>query len=120
MCDCYWSRCEETPCRTIVPVHIGDFCVPRERVHVRCWRHKPTEPGWSLFAKCRGMAELESPEQDLWNQKEVWKARDAYFRVDGMEFPLDEGHGIGPNDECDDEVLYVPPKRKERKTCPTR
>jgi hypothetical protein len=112
MCDCCWIQCEEEGCQVIAPVHIGDFCVPRVRVHIRCWRHKPDETGWSVFKRCE-LAELVSPPFS-WLQKTLRKNA-AYFRVDGMEFPLDKGHGICPNGDREDEALYVPPKgRKAR------
>lgn len=34
MCDCYSHRCED--CENVISMHIADFCVPREVVHVLC------------------------------------------------------------------------------------
>ncbi len=39
MCDCYWPECQM--CETRVPLHIADFCMPREDVAVFCSRHLP-------------------------------------------------------------------------------
>jgi hypothetical protein len=113
MCDCCWIQCEEEGCQVIAPVHIEDFCVPRAHVHVRCWRHKPVEPGWSVFKRCE-LGERASPLEDAWLQHDLRRRRSAYFRVDGMEFPLDKGYGICPNGDSDDEALYVPKGRKTR------
>jgi len=34
MCDCYDAQC--AGCGRLISVHIGDFCIPRERLHVWC------------------------------------------------------------------------------------
>ena len=39
MCDCYWPTCER--CSTPVPLHIADFCMPREDISVFCADHMP-------------------------------------------------------------------------------
>ena len=52
MCDCYSAQCEA--CDEMLPVHIGDFIVPRETVQVRCDKHRPPadESGWVAFHNC--------------------------------------------------------------------
>ena len=39
MCDCYWLTCER--CSTSIPLHIADFCMPREDISVFCAHHLP-------------------------------------------------------------------------------
>lgn len=39
MCDCYWQKCEQ--CDEMIPVHIADFCTPRENIEVFCGKHIP-------------------------------------------------------------------------------
>ena len=39
MCDCYWPTCER--CSTSIPLHIADFCMPRENISVFCADHLP-------------------------------------------------------------------------------
>lgn len=39
MCDCYEQKCEQ--CNEIIPVHIADFCTPRENLQVFCEKHLP-------------------------------------------------------------------------------
>lgn len=39
MCDCDGPRCER--CATSVPLHIADFCMPREDIAVFCANHLP-------------------------------------------------------------------------------
>ena len=41
MCDCYEQKCEY--CNVMIPVHITDFCTPRENVKVFCSLHIPEE-----------------------------------------------------------------------------
>lgn len=40
MCDCYDTVCEVCK-KGIIPVHIGDFCIPRDHVKVYCQKHIP-------------------------------------------------------------------------------
>ena len=54
MCDCFSSKCIEDECSAFLPVHIGDFCVPRDRIEARCKEHPPEDPeGWWAFDGCR-------------------------------------------------------------------
>ena len=39
MCDCYDEKCFK--CREMLPVHIADFCMPRESIRVFCKKHIP-------------------------------------------------------------------------------
>ncbi len=39
MCDCYIAKCEV--CKKKIPVHIEDYCTPRENVKVYCSKHIP-------------------------------------------------------------------------------
>lgn len=39
MCDCYEQKCEQ--CAEMIPVHIADFCTPRENLQVFCQKHLP-------------------------------------------------------------------------------
>lgn len=71
MCDIYWANCiicekEGRFKKSVLPVHIADFCMPREEVLVFCQKHLPQrdivvhilveqdqldknyEPGWSM------------------------------------------------------------------------
>ena len=41
MCDCYEAKCQE--CSELIPVHIKDFCMPRENLQVFCEKHLPNE-----------------------------------------------------------------------------
>lgn len=63
MCDICAIRCTETGCSIHIPVHIADFCCPREMVEVRCALHPPTQPGWTAFDLCAD--ELHADEEDL-------------------------------------------------------
>ncbi len=40
MCDCYYKRCEVCK-KGVIPVHIADFCIPRDDVRIYCRRHIP-------------------------------------------------------------------------------
>jgi len=65
MCDCYWTYCKE--CKEVLPVHIGDFCMPREDIEVYCANHLP--------------------EKDVVVYELI---EDAYYREE--EFEILEGH----------------------------
>lgn len=41
MCDCYEAKCEK--CERLIPVHIEDFCTPRDNVKVFCQHHIPKD-----------------------------------------------------------------------------
>lgn len=41
MCDCYQAKCER--CERLIPVHIEDFCTPRDNVKVFCQHHIPKD-----------------------------------------------------------------------------
>ena len=40
MCDCYYKRCEVCK-KGFIPVHIADFCMPRDDVYIYCKKHIP-------------------------------------------------------------------------------
>ena len=41
MCDCYWEKCKR--CDTRLPVHIGDFCMGRDKISLYCGSHLPAK-----------------------------------------------------------------------------
>lgn len=41
MCDCYEQKCSEKGCNIIIPIHIADFCTPRENIKAYCKKHMP-------------------------------------------------------------------------------
>ena len=43
MCDCYDHKCAHPQCTQLMPIHIGDFCTPRENLEVVCTRHLPKD-----------------------------------------------------------------------------
>ncbi len=40
MCDCYYKSCEVCK-KKFIPVHIADFCMPRDEVRIYCNKHIP-------------------------------------------------------------------------------
>jgi hypothetical protein len=39
MCDCYEAKCSGEGCNIIIPIHIADFCTPRENIKAYCKKH---------------------------------------------------------------------------------
>ena len=58
MCDCCSLECSEPGCQRKVPVHIADFCTPRDTIEVRCSKHPPGIPdGWVRFCAIRDLSD---------------------------------------------------------------
>lgn len=45
MCDCYDTKCSGRGCKIWIPIHITDFCLPRDSFKAYCEKHIPKKGG---------------------------------------------------------------------------
>ena len=76
MCDCYEAPCAASYCHRMIPVHISNGCLPRDRFSVRCHEHAPpqsqrTRDGWVRFIvdKRRQGKMGREPLLDIWMRR---------------------------------------------------
>ena len=97
MCDICGLKCERKDCTEVLCVHIGDFCVEREQVKVRCPQHPPRKGnGWVVFHGVFDDMEGEEPGQ----------RGDWYMKLEGEEpagYGIGESGDIVPNLDWQDE-----------------
>lgn len=114
MCDCYYKRCEVCK-KGLIPVHIADFCMPRDEVGIYCQGHIPKKD-----VVIHRLIEDESySAEEIFPQKAKrreyiehrigWSMGVRYFKKPPKEYGYT---AVGPNVGCEHIARVVTKHRK--------